>query len=131
MIKLCCFASMLIGIAWLLPSRADELADQPSAGADRSLEVAYAQSSTTNARRSRPQRVFVPMDFKRMFTAGPLSDPQPPSTLLPAGAVTVDPTLRAATPTLCKYSVGKDLPLDQMTPFDTAAPSVSPQTIVR
>jgi len=71
------------------------------------------------------------MDFKRMFTAGPLSDPQPPSTLLPAGAVTVDLTLRAATPTLCKYSVGKDLPFDQMTPFDTAAPSVSPRTIVR
>jgi hypothetical protein len=71
------------------------------------------------------------MDFKRMFTAGPLSDPQPPSTLLPAGAVTVDLTLRAATPTLCRYSVGKDLPYDQMTPFDTEAPSSSPRTIVR
>ncbi len=50
---------------------------------------------------------------------------------LPAGAVTVDLTLRAATPTLCKYSVGKDLPFDQMTPFDTAAPSSPPRTIVR
>ena len=90
-----------------------------------------AQPSTTKARPSRPQRTFVPMDFKQMFTAGPLSDPQPPSTLLPAGAVTVDLTLRAATPTVCGYSVGKDLPFDQMTTFDTAAPSSSPRTIVR
>ncbi len=131
MIKLSCVASLLIGIAWLLPCRADELADQPAAGADGGLEVAAAQSAATTATRARPQRVFVPMDFKRMFTAGPLSDPQPPSTLLPAGAVTVDLTLRAATPTLCRYSVGKDLPFDQMTPFDTAAPSSLPRTIVR
>ena len=131
MIKLSSVASILFGIAWLVPSRADELADQPIAGADRSRELASAQPSTTKARPSRPQRAFVPMDFKRMFTAGPLSDPQPPSTLLPAGAVTVDLTLRAATPTLCRYSVGKDLPYDQMTPFDTEAPSSSPRTIVR
>jgi len=131
MSKLSCVASMLIGIVWLLPSRADEMAAPPSVGSDQSLEVVAAQSPTTKARRARPQRVFVPMDFKRMFTAGPLSDPQPPSTLLPAGAVTVDLTLRAATPTLCKYSVGKDLPFAQMTPFDTVAPSVSPRTVVR
>ncbi len=131
MIKLSSVASILFGIAWLVPSRADELADQPIAGADRSREIASAQPSTTKARPSRPQGAFVPMDFKRMFTAGPLSDPQPPSKLLPAGAVTVDLTLRAATPTLCRYSVAKDLPFDQMTPFDTAAPSSSPRTIVR
>ena len=56
-----------------------------------------------------------------MFTAGPLSDPQPPSTLLPAGATSVELKVRAATPTLCRYSVGQDLPLEQMTPFDTPA----------
>ncbi len=66
-----------------------------------------------------------------MFTGGPLSDPQPPSTLLPAGAQTVDLTLRASPPTLCRYSVGKDLPFDQMTPFDSAEPSSSPRTIIR
>ena len=32
------------------------------------------------------QSKFVPMDIAARFTAGPLSDPQPPSTLLPAGA---------------------------------------------
>ena len=42
-----------------------------------------------------------------MFTAGPLSDPQPPSTLLPAGATTVELTLKAAAPTVCRYSVGQ------------------------
>ncbi len=74
---------------------------------------------------------FVPMDFKAMFTAGPLSDPQPPSTLLPTGATTVDLTLRAASPTVCRYSVGKELSFAEMTPFDTAAPSTSPRTTIR
>src|SRR5262249_20151752 len=74
---------------------------------------------------------FVPMDFAKMFSAGPLSDPQPPSTLLPAGATTVELTLRAATPTVCRYSVGQDRPLDEMTPFDTKQPSASPKTVIR
>jgi hypothetical protein len=64
MIKLSSVASILFGIAWLVPSRADELADQPIAGADRGRELASAQPSTTKARPSRPQRAFVPMDFK-------------------------------------------------------------------
>ncbi len=83
-----------------------------------------AQATATKARRARPQRDFVPMDFKRMFTAGPLSDPQPPSTLLPAGAVTVDLTVHASQPTVCRYSIGKDLPFEQMSTFDTVGPIV-------
>ncbi len=77
------------------------------------------------------RRPFVPIDLAKMFTAGPLSDPQPPSTLLPAGATSVELKVRAAAPTLCRYCVGQNLPWDQMTPFDTPEPSLSPKTQVR
>jgi len=66
-----------------------------------------------------------------MFTAGPLSDPQPPSTLLPAGATTVELTLRASVPTSCRYSIGRNQPLDQMITFDDQQPSTSPGTVIR
>ena len=95
--------------------------------------TAFGQGEAAG-KRSKPtpnRRPFVPLDFKKMFTAGLLSDPQPPSTLLPAGKTTVLLTLRAAEPTLCRYSVGQDRPLEQMTAFDTRQPSSSPRTIVR
>ncbi|MGC8641042.1 MAG: putative glycoside hydrolase [Isosphaeraceae bacterium] len=92
---------------------------------------AHAQAPQTQARPARARRTFVPMDFEKMFTAGPLSDPQPKSTLLPAGAVAVDLTLRAAAPTVCHYSVNKNLPFDRMTPFDDREPSTSPRTKIR
>ena len=98
------------------------------------LSVAtLAAGAASNSAKSmpRPRRVFVPMDFARMFTAGPLSDPQPPSTILPAGATTVELILRSATPTICRYSVGKELPLEQMTAFDTQQASIAPKTVIR
>jgi hypothetical protein len=70
MIKLSSVASILFGIAWLVPSRADELADQPIAGADRGRELASAQPSTTKARPSRPQRAFVPAVSSSLSPAG-------------------------------------------------------------
>ncbi len=79
----------------------------------------------------RARRPFVAIDLAKMFTAGPLSAPQPPSTLLPAGATSVELKVHAATPTLCRYSVGQDLPLEQMTPFDSRQSSLSPKTLVR
>jgi len=83
------------------------------------------------AARKRARRPFDAIDLAKMFTAGPLSDPQPPSTLLPAGATSVELKVRAATPTLCRYSVGHDLAWEQMTPFDTRRPSLSPKTLIR
>jgi hypothetical protein len=62
--------------------------------------------------------------------AGPLSDPQPPSTLLPAGATTVELTLHASVPTSCRYSVGRSRPWDQMIAFDDPQPSTTPKTII-
>lgn len=94
-------------------------------------ETATGQTPAAKARPERPRKTFVPMDFKRMFTAGPLSDPQPPSTLLPAGATSVTLKLHAAAPTVCRYAVNQDAPFDKMTEFDERGPSVSPQTVIR
>ena len=113
-------ASMLIGIAWLVPV----LASEPAGSAGRPGRARYGSDCwlkrPTKARRARPQRVFVPMDFKRMFTAGPLSD-STAAEHSPAGRRGHGRSHAscAATPTVCRYSVGKDLPFDQMTPFDT------------
>jgi len=80
---------------------------------------------------ARNRRAFVLQDFQQMFTAGPLNDPQPPSTLLPAGATTLELAVHASNPTSCRYSLGQDQPLDQMVPFDDLQPSASPKTVIR
>ena len=95
------------------------------------ISAAQNEKATKRPRASQNRRAFVPLDFQQLFAAGPLSDPQPPSTLLPAGATTVELTLRASAATLCRYSLGRNLPLDQMTAFDEAQPSTTPKTIIR
>ena len=95
------------------------------------LAVRAEDAPGKRPRPARQRRPFVPMDFVKKFTAGPLSDPRPPSTLLPAGATSVELTVRAAVPTVCRYSVGRALPLEEMVPFDSREPSTSPRTIVR
>ena len=95
------------------------------------ISAAQNEKATKRPRASQNRRAFVPLDFQQMFAAGPLSDPQPPSTLLPAGATTVELTLRASAATLCRYSLGRNLPLDQMAAFDEAQPSTTPKTIIR
>jgi hypothetical protein len=95
------------------------------------VSAAQSESAGKRLRTMRNRRVFVPLDFQKMFTAGPLSDPQPPSTLLPAGATTVELTLHASVSTSCRYSIGRDRPLDQMTLFDDPSPSISPKTVLR
>lgn len=91
-----------------------------------------ASAPAAKTRKSpRQRRPYVPIDLKKMFTTGPLSDPQPPSTLLPAGATTVELTLRAAAPTVCRYSIGAPLPYSAMTPFDSTQPSNAPHTVIR
>jgi hypothetical protein len=95
------------------------------------ISASQEEKAGKRLRTAANRRVFVPLDFKQMFTAGPLSDPQPPSTLLPAGATTVELTLRSSEPTSCRYSVGRSRPLDQMTAFDSPPPSASPKTTIR
>jgi hypothetical protein len=96
-----------------------------------SISAAQNDKAGKRTRTSPSRRVFVPLGFKQMFTAGPLSDPQPPSTLLPAGATTVELTLHAFAPTSCRYSIGRSQPLDQMIAFDDQQPSTSPRTVIR
>jgi hypothetical protein len=100
------------------------LARQPRAAAQN--EKADARPRTSPSR-----RVWAPLDGRQMFTAGPLSDPQPPSTLLPAGATTVELALHASVPTSCRYSIGHPRPLDEMSAFDDPHPSTAPRTIIR
>ncbi len=97
------------------------------------LPISAAQNDKAGKRlRTSPnRRVFVPLDFKQIFTAGPLSNPQPPSTLLPAGATTVELTLCASVPTACRYSIGRSQPWDQMVAFDDQQPSSLPRTLIR
>jgi hypothetical protein len=97
------------------------------------LPIAAAQDNKA-ARRPRTvqnRRVFAPLDLKQTFTAGVLSDPQPPSTLLPAGATTVEFAVHASVPTSCRYRIGQDLPLERMVAFDDQPPSTSPGTVIR
>lgn len=101
------------------------LAAAPIQGAEQATPKAAAPKASAKA------RSFVPLDFNKVFSAGPLSDPQPPSTILPAGSTSLKLTLKAAKPTLCRYSVGHDTPLDQMTPFDSPQPSLTPTTVIR
>jgi hypothetical protein len=96
-----------------------------------SISIAQDDKAGKRPRTSQNRRVFVPLDIEQMFTAGPLSDPQPPSTLLPAGAATVELTLRASVPTSCRYSVGRSQPLEQMIAFDDLQASTSPKTVIR
>ena len=49
----------------------------------------------------------------------PVSDAQPPSTLLPPGTTELDLSVRSAVPTTCRYSVNARLPFEQMTPFQS------------
>lgn len=51
----------------------------------------------------------------------PVTNPQPPSTLLPPGTTSLTLSVDTVTPTEARFSVGQALPFDQMTPFDQGA----------
>ena len=95
------------------------------------MAAGQEQKTTKRLRSNSNRRVYAPLDLKQVFTAGPLSDPQPPSTLLPAGATTVELTLHASEPTTCRYCVKRSQLLDHMTPFDDQQPSTAPHTVIR
>jgi hypothetical protein len=56
-----------------------------------------------------------------LYTGIPITNAQPPSTLLPPGATTLDLVVQTFTNTTCAWSVGEDLPYPQMTPFAAGA----------
>ncbi len=127
---LLCVASVLLALSGPVACLAGTAEQPPAAGTAAGPRDSQGQAAT-KARPARPRRAFVPIDLKKLFTAGPLSDPRPPSTLLPAETTTVELKLTAASPTVCRYSVGKDLPYDRMTPFDLATASTAPRTVLR
>jgi hypothetical protein len=64
------------------------------------------------------------------FVGIPIVSAQPPSTLLAAGATSLDLSVRTAIATSCAYAVGQPLPFAQMTPFASGAGSAQHQVHV-
>ncbi|MGO8837117.1 MAG: LamG-like jellyroll fold domain-containing protein [Limisphaerales bacterium] len=60
----------------------------------------------------------------------PITNPQPPSTLLPVGATSVSLTVQTADNTTCAYAVAQPLPFAQMTAFDSGAGSQLQSTVI-
>lgn len=58
-----------------------------------------------------------------LFTGTPITNAQPPSTLLPPGATFVDLSVETFTNSACAWSLGQALPFAQMTPFAEGAGS--------
>ncbi|MFZ0828944.1 MAG: LamG-like jellyroll fold domain-containing protein [Verrucomicrobiia bacterium] len=60
----------------------------------------------------------------------PITNPQPPSTLLAVGATSVSLAVQTASNTTCAYAVGEALPFAQMTPFNSGAGSPQQSTVI-
>ncbi len=58
----------------------------------------------------------------------PITNPQPPSTLLPPGTTALSLTVQSTENTTCAYSMGIARPYDEMTPFDQGAGTTLHQT---
>ncbi len=65
-----------------------------------------------------------------LYPGIPVSDPDPPTTLLPPGATQLSLSVRSSEVTTCAYSLGQPLPYDAMTPFDQGAGSAFHQTVI-
>jgi hypothetical protein len=61
----------------------------------------------------------------------PIVDPDPPSTLLPVGATTVDLTVQSNVPTDCAWGIGAPLPFGEMAPFDRGSGTTTHAVTVR
>lgn len=58
----------------------------------------------------------------------PITNPQPPSTLLPPGTTTLSLSVQSNENTACAFSMGTAKPYDEMTPFDQGAGTMVHQT---
>jgi len=58
----------------------------------------------------------------------PITNPQPPSTLLPPGTTALSLTVQSTENTTCAYSMGIARPYAEMTPFDQGAGTTAHQT---
>ena len=62
--------------------------------------------------------------------ADPIVNPQPPSTLLPPGATSVELAVETTVPTVCALAVGQPLPFAQMLPFSASSNGLMHSTLV-
>jgi hypothetical protein len=60
----------------------------------------------------------------------PITNPQPPSTLLPVGATSIFLTVQTDDNTTCAYAVGQPLPFTQMTTFNSGAGTQRQSTVI-
>ena len=60
----------------------------------------------------------------------PITNAQPPSTILPVGATNLFLTVQTASNTSCSYAMGQPLPFAQMTPFSSGTGTTSPGTLI-
>ncbi|HKZ80691.1 MAG TPA: carbohydrate binding domain-containing protein [Pyrinomonadaceae bacterium] len=61
----------------------------------------------------------------------PITNAQPPSTLLPPGTTALSLTVQSSENTTCAFGMGVALPYDDMTPFDQGAGTTVHQTTLR
>lgn len=63
-----------------------------------------------------------------VYSGIPITNPQPPSTLLPPGTTALSLTVQSSENTTCTFSIGAAMPYDEMTPFDQGAGTTVHQT---
>jgi hypothetical protein len=67
-------------------------------------------------------------NWTRNTVKPPITNPQPPSTLLPPGTTALSLTVQSTENTTCAYGMGAAMPYDEMTPFDQGAGTTVHQT---
>ena len=60
-----------------------------------------------------------------------ISNPAPPSTLLPPGSTELELSVETSVPASCRYAVNKATPFDSMTPFDDSSNATIHSTMIR
>ena len=60
----------------------------------------------------------------------PITNPQPPSTVLLPGSTAVTLSISSSVNTTCAYAIGSPLPYAQMTPFDQGSGTTSHHTVI-
>jgi hypothetical protein len=88
---------------------------------DGNLEFNSVTGSETSSAR---------IDLPLVSSGTPISNPQPPSTLLPPGTTALSLTVQSTENTVCAYGMGSPRPYNEMTPFDQGAGSTIHQTLL-
>jgi hypothetical protein len=88
-------------------------------------ELAYEFTPATGTETGDPC-----LSSPRVYPGIPVTDPQPPSTLLPPGTTAISLTVQSITSTTCAFALGQALPFEEMAPFDQGAGTTTHLTSV-